>query len=201
VILHAGPGAPYRWSEPPPEVAGTNVAPAGRTADVVRPGEVWTPDLQATLDLPAAGASVHVTMSPRSTAGLAAPPRGTFADGNVYDVRVGDGLDGVGDGRLLLQTPHQATAVVFSVDGTSWTALDADVVSATEVDVAFQGSGLYLALTDHGSALAGAATAGAGVPLWSVVVLLAVSAAATRSSWRSAAARGRGTPRRSPASR
>ncbi len=201
-VVHAGPGEPYRWVDPPAAVAPANVAPQGRLAEVpagpdaMVPVEVWTPDLQATvaigggpLRVAPGRTSIPVAITPRSTTGLAPLPRSAIAAGNVYEVSVGERVTGT----LVLATAHEPTGALFSEDGRAWTAVELVASTAVEARVDYRGAGLYLATTDHASTELPAGPGGAGgVPTWVVLVVLAAAlvtlavAAGTRTSSRNA---------------
>ena len=183
---HTDPLAPYRWVSPPPEVAGGNVAPLERTADVpaqrdrLPAVEVWTGDLQAVLSLPdtelpaRARVTVSVGLQPRDAATLGRLPSPLSADGNAYAVFVTDGGGPAllaAPGRLTLAVPHAATAVLYSPDGATWTVLETSEPAANPVEAPFERSGYYLAAADH-PLVAGVSSGGVSAPL--VVGLVAV---------------------------
>ena len=191
VLAHPDPLAPYRWVNPPTEVAAGNVAPLARTAEVpsqrdhLAATEVWTGDLQAVLSLPdmklptSDRATVTVSLSPTDAATLGRLPSPLSADGNAYAVTVIDGdapAELATPGRVTLAVPHAATAVLYSSDGAAWTVVASTSTSPNQVEATFDRSGYYLAAIDH--PLTGGARSGGGVsrPLVATLVALPVLA-------------------------
>jgi hypothetical protein len=191
---HTGPLAAYRWVNPPSEVAAANTPPLSRQADLpaqrdrLLATDVWTGDLQATLALsetmlPARDrVAVSIAITPLDAAGLGAVPAPLSADGNAYDIALRDGDEDVGPlatpGRVILDVPHQATAVLFSPDGTRWTRLTPTATSASQVEATFGGPGFYLAATDHSLLGAPNGSSGMSGPLLAALVVLPVLACA-----------------------
>lgn len=135
----------YRWAD------GRGPAwPSGReaTVPVGQPTEVWTPDLHATLSLPAEAlvgdadaATLAVSLQPVDAATLAAVPDGLVAAGNAYRVEVALAAPG----RLILATPGPVAEVLHSTDGTAWTAIPHEVLPGRAIATVAE-PGHYLAV-------------------------------------------------------
>jgi len=178
----AGPATPYRWVAPPPEFAVTNAPPKAIEA-LVSVGEAGstvtaagTSDMQALVNLPpgaiptrAGEDTAAIRITAVDPARLEALPDGRAANGNAYRIQVEydrsrHPVDVLAtEGSIVLTIPHPEQAgMVTSVDGRTWTTLDAASVGApTLIGAAFTGSGYYLATTDP-SHLASPADAGTG---------------------------------------
>jgi hypothetical protein len=142
------PPAPYRWVDPPPELASTNVEPTPVTT-VVKLGNrgsataiVSTDDAQVTLVLPRGAfgnapqqQSVRVRIDPLPPDAVEPPEPPLRILGNVYRLRgnyvpSGDPapLQSVGARVVLvypfISTDHWQHAVIVSPDGESWTSVE-----------------------------------------------------------------------------
>lgn len=165
----AGPATPYRWVTPPPEFAVTNAPPQSVEA-LVSVGETGstvtaagTSDMQALVNLPPGAIPARtgentaaIRITPVDPATLDGVPSGRAANGNAYRMEVEYDRSRqpverfAAEGSIVLTVPHPEQAgIVTSVDGTTWTTLDAAPVgSPTLLGAAFGGSGYYLATTD-----------------------------------------------------
>lgn len=142
------PPAPYRWVDPPPELASTNVEPTSVTT-VVKLGNrgsataiVSTDDAQVTLVLPRGAfgnarqqQSVRVRIEPLPPDAVEPPEPPLRILGNVYRLRgnyVPSGeaasFQSVGARVVLvypfISTDHWQHAVIVSPDGESWTSVE-----------------------------------------------------------------------------
>jgi hypothetical protein len=144
------PPAPYRWVNPPPDLAAGNKPPASTrftlelTGDGSRLGAFSTSDGQINLVL-SEGAiparpgqtGVEVTVDPLDPATLAPPPSGLVSAGNAYRIQAAYRPSGLkvetlgGQSSVGLVYPLLATAVadpaghqvLSSADGRAWEAL------------------------------------------------------------------------------
>jgi hypothetical protein len=186
---HNEPLAPYRWVNPPPQVAAGNVAPIGcntvaaATPDAVVASDVWTGDLQAVLSFANAPLphrsrdSITVAITPVDAATLGPLPSGLTADGNALHITTTDGDTDLGTldppAKLILFVPHQTDLVVFAPDGSRWTTLSARSVAVTDTSTDYQRSGYYLAVANH--PLVAVATSAPRGAVIAIVVLLPVA--------------------------
>jgi hypothetical protein len=152
------PPAPYRWVEPPPELAAENVAPVGQAFNVALTGAgsetavLTTDDAQLTLIL-AEGSfaaadgqrSVEVRVEPLGPSAVSAPLPPTQILGNVYLVEAtyrpsGDPAPLQVETRVVLVYPlrlndHSGHEVLVSRRGASWRAVETnDLRSIQQVD-------------------------------------------------------------------
>jgi hypothetical protein len=141
-----GPAQPYRWVNPPPDLAATNVKPSSGVftltldAHGVRPQVLVTSDNQATINVPAEAIAAHsgdrsveITVTPVDPGTLAPPGDGLSSFGNAYriDARYrpsGAKVDNLAQPidvillypvTLNLQSTHHA--IYSSIDGQTWT--------------------------------------------------------------------------------
>jgi hypothetical protein len=159
------PPAPYRWVDPPPELAGTNQPPSSGTFPVAlgRRGSltavVTTEDALVTLILPKGSFAsaederrVEVTIEPLAPSDVGPVPDPLQILGNVYRIDAtyvpsGDAAPLVADARVVLTYPfstgaHPSNAIVSSEDGTAWTTLDTnDLPSIQQADAAIDALG------------------------------------------------------------
>lgn len=154
------PPIPYRWVEPPPELAATNLVPATERF-VIRLGDggtvsnvITTADAQVSLILPegifarADGQrSVEVTIEPLAASGVEPAEEPNRIVGNVYRLSAmyrpsGDpaALSGEGEARVVLIYPlttgdHGTHGVLVSADGRRWEEVDStDFTGIQQVD-------------------------------------------------------------------
>jgi hypothetical protein len=152
------PPTPYRWVDPPPELAGSNRAPTPATFraqlgnEGSRTAVFTTDDAQVTLILArgtfasAPGERfVEITVEPLAPSAVAAPEAPLRISGNVYLLEAayrpsGDPAALEIDTRVVLTYPllsndHGGHAVVLSTDGERWTAVDTnDLPSIQQAD-------------------------------------------------------------------
>jgi hypothetical protein len=137
------PSSTYRWM-------GDDDAPSGRDATLTQAvSSVWTADLQAVLTMApeVLGDGMTVAITPREARALAELPAGLFADGNVYEISID--AEAAVTGQLDLVLPHDATTVLVSADGESWSVVPTATFSPGHASVPLRGGGLFLAATDH----------------------------------------------------
>jgi hypothetical protein len=152
------PPAPYRWVEPPPELAAENVAPARQRFDVPltetgsETAVLTTDDAQLTVIL-AEGSfaaedgqrSVEVRVEPLGASSVSAPEPPTQIVGNVYLVEAtyrpsGDPAPLRIETRVVLVYPlrlndHAGHEVLVSRRGSEWRAVETnDLRSIQQVD-------------------------------------------------------------------
>ncbi|WP_157041687.1 hypothetical protein [Nitriliruptor alkaliphilus] len=152
---HDGPALNYRWVDG----SGAGVA-AGRAADLPadRPTELWTPDMQALLVLPAEalpgppGATVPAELRPVDAATLAPLPEGLAPASNAYLVD----LDLAASGWIVLAAAHPAVALLRSSDGSTWEVVPHDRLYGSMVGGPLEEPGLFLVASE----------ARGGVPAW-----------------------------------
>jgi hypothetical protein len=140
------PAQAYRWVNPPPDLAATNVKPSNGVftltldAHGVRPQVLVTSDNQATINVPAGAIAAHsgdrsveVTVTPVDPGTLVPPGDGLSSFGNAYRIEAAyrpsgtkvHHLDRPIDIVLLypvtlnLQSTHHA--IYSSIDGQTWT--------------------------------------------------------------------------------
>ncbi len=141
-----GPAQPYRWVNPPPDLAATNVKPSSGVfslaleANGVLPKVLVTSDNQATINVPSGAIAAHpgdrsveVTVTPVDPGTLAPPGDDLSSFGNAYRIEAAyrpsgtkvHHLDQPIDVVLLypvtlnLQSTHHA--LYSSIDGQTWT--------------------------------------------------------------------------------
>lgn len=162
-----GPPPPYKWVDPPPELAQGNERPVGATATIAiqkgktAAGAFSTPDAQfsivlqpAALQVPPHTQSVQIVITPLAAAAVQAdPPAGQEIAGNVYRVQATAQPSGMvltrldPSARVVLIYPASTTGVhvshtlVFSSSGQTWTRID-----TTDSAVQQQASGLIPAM-------------------------------------------------------
>lgn len=202
------PTTPYRWADPPPELASTNLAPAPGTfrVDLGNRGSLTavltTTDAQVTLILPkgsfppAEGArAVEVSIEPLAASAVDPPPPPLEILGNVVRVEatylpMGEPAELAAEARVVLTYPfstglHPGNMIVHSTDGTRWTTEDTnDLPSIQQADAPID------ALGDVAVAQDTTATSGPGITddesssvativITAGLIVLAVAAAAT----------------------
>jgi hypothetical protein len=161
--------APYRWVNPPPELAGTNQPPSsGRFTLLIRnggslPNTFVTSDNQTTLSFAkdaipahAAAKEARVAVQPEDPATFAPPPDGLTAFGNAVRIDVayaGGGSPAAFDADVdvslvypVTVTLHAAThEVLWSSDGSAWRPLTSkDSAVLQQVTATVPGPGYVL---------------------------------------------------------
>lgn len=208
------PAAPYRWVDPPPELASTNVEPTPVTT-VVELGNrgsetaiVSTDDAQVTLVLPrgAFGTAperqgVRVRIEPLPPDAVEPPEPPLRIIGNVYRMRgtyipSGDAapFQSVGARVVLvypfISTDHWQHAVIVSADGESWTAVETnDFRTIQQADGPIDTLD-YVAVAQTGTRVSPAPTADGGVDVATVAIIAGLVALATGAVWAVRPARG-----------
>lgn len=214
------PPAPYRWVDPPPELASTNVDPTPVTTvvDLGNRGSetaiVSTDDAQVTLVLPRGAfgtapqqQSVRVRIDPLPPDVVEPPEPPLRIIGNVYRLRgnyvpSGDRapIQSVGTRVILVYpffpTDHWQHAVISSADGESWTAVETnDFRAIQQADGPIDALG-YVAVAQTGMRAAQAPTADGGVDVATVAIIAGLVALAAGAVW--AIRPARGSSRRRP---
>ncbi len=164
------PPTPYRWVDPPPELATENVLPTpGSVVAELGPGGIdttvfTTPDAQVSVLLPEGsirpsrgGTTVEVTAEPLDPATLEAPPEPLRIAGNVIEVRAayepsGDAVTELAEPYQvvliypLLPNDHGGHVVITSPDGETWTEAETnDLPSVQQADATVDAFG-YVAV-------------------------------------------------------
>jgi hypothetical protein len=210
------PPAPYRWVDPPPELASTNVDPTP-VRTVVELGNrgsetaiVSTDDAQVTLVLPRGAfeaaperQGVRVSIEPLQPDTVEPPEPPLRILGNVYRlsgnyVPSGDAapFQSVGARVVLvypfISTDHWQHAVIVSADGESWTAVETnDFRAIQQADGPIDALG-YVAVVQTGVRVSPAptATANGGVDVATVAIIAGLVALAAGAVWAVRPARG-----------
>lgn len=196
------PPAPYRWVDPPPELASTNVEPTPVTT-VVKLGNrgnataiVSTDDAQVTLVLPRGAfgnapqqQSVRVRIDPLPPDAVEPPEPPLRILGNVYRLRgnyvpSGDPAPLQTEGvRVVLvypfiSTDHWQHAVIVSPDGESWTSVETnDFRGIQQADGPIETLG-YVAVVQTGVRASPAPTAEDGVDVATIGIVVGLIALA-----------------------
>jgi hypothetical protein len=159
VLLDGGtPPTPYRWVDPPPELASTNLEPASATFPVELGNRgsltavLTTTDAQITLILPkgsfppAEGArEVEVSIEPLAASAIEPPPPPLEILGNVYRLEAtyvpsDEPAELAAEARVVLVYPfssgvHPGHTIVHLLDGRTWTTADTnDLPSIQQAD-------------------------------------------------------------------
>jgi hypothetical protein len=196
------PPAPYRWVDPPPELASTNVEPTSVTTVVklVNRGSataiVSTDDAQVTLVLPRGAfgnarqqQSVRVSIEPLPPDAVEPPEPPLRILGNVYRLRgnyvpSGDAapFHSVGARVVLvypfISTDHWQHAVIVSPDGESWTSVETnDFRGIQQVDGPIDTLG-YVAVVQTGVRASPAPTVEDGVDVATIGIVVGLIALA-----------------------
>lgn len=135
------PPEPYRFIDPPPDLAATNKPPIG-AEDTVPLGEdeflgatVLTDDNQAFVIFdpggvaqPPGAENVKITIEPLDPATIGDPPDGLAYDGNAYRITgiyqpSGETIEMTAVAKVLLRYPFAATTILRR-DGDVWTELE-----------------------------------------------------------------------------
>ena len=193
------PPPPYRWVEPPPDLAATNDEPAGGsfTVDLTNKGSTAgafsTPDSQATIIVSEGSIAsaqgqerVRIELNPLDPDQLGAPPSGLEFAGNAYRItatyepgeqEIAEVTAGA-DQRVVLVYPaaasesgHQAVTLLSSADGQKWTRLETnDSGVQQQAQATFEVFG-YFAVA-RPPAPTGLSTSAIGVVALSVILLV-----------------------------
>ncbi|MDQ1397535.1 MAG: hypothetical protein QOG64_2794 [Acidimicrobiaceae bacterium] len=134
---------PYRWVNPPKELAGSNQRPSRATKTIPlgpngsASSDTSTDDGQVLLSLPDGGLAPHppdtaavAAIDPIDPATLAPLPAPYTADGNAYHVTLTytpsntPVPEAAKQGSILLRYPSVATVMLFSPDGKAWQPID-----------------------------------------------------------------------------
>jgi hypothetical protein len=202
------PPTPYRWVDPPPELASTNLAPAPGTFRVglgnrgSETAVLTTSDAQVTLILPKGsfppteGArALEVSIEPLAASAVDPPTPPLEIVGNVYRLEAtefpsGEPAELVAEARVVLTYPfstgaHPGHTIVHSSDGASWTTSDTnDLPSIQQADAPIDGLG-YVAVARDTTATSvpgiadGESSSVATIVIAAGLVVLAVAAALT----------------------
>lgn len=213
------PPAPYRWVDPPPELASTNVEPAPATALVELGNQgsvtaiVSTEDAQVTLVLPRGAfatarqqTDVRVQIEPLAQSAAARPDPPLRILGNVYRVSAryvpsDDAAPLAGGARVVLVYPfiptdHSEHAVVVSADGRPWTTVETnDFRSIQQADGPIDTLG-HIAVARTRRTAPQAPTAEDGVDVATVAIIVGLVALAAGVVWAVRPTRGRASGRR-----
>jgi hypothetical protein len=189
------PPTPYRWVDPPPELAGTNLAPASATFRVELGNRgsltaiVTTDDAQVTLILPrgtfaesAGERGVEVRIEPLAPSEIEPPDPPAGILGNVYRLRAdyvpsGERAALAGDARVVLvypflSTDHFGHSVISSPDGVDWTAVETnDFRSIQQADGPIETLG-YVAVAQTGVTASPSAGPGETSSIATVVIVV-----------------------------
>jgi hypothetical protein len=225
------PPTPYRWVDPPPELASTNLVPAPGTfrVELGNRGNVTavltTTDAQVTLILPKGSfapaereRAVEVSIEPLGASSIDPPPPPFEILGNVYRldstyIPSDEPAELAAEARVVLTYPfstgaHPGHTIIHSSDGASWIAIDTnDLPSIQQADAPIDSLG-YVAVARDTTATTPVPTNDEGSPVATIaiavgLVVLAVAAAATvwGPSIRRGRIRGRPNRRRTGAAR
>ena len=169
------PPTPYRWVDPPPELASTNLAPAPGTFRVELGNRgsltavLTTTDAQVTLILPKGSfapaegeRAIDVSIEPLAASEVDPPPPPLEIEGNVYLLTAAylpsdEPAELAAEARTVLTYPfstgvHPGNTIVHSTDGITWTAVDTnDLPSIQQADAPIGALG-YVAVARDPSA-------------------------------------------------
>ena len=218
------PPTPYRWVDPPPELASTNLAPApgnfrvelGNRGNVT--AVLTTTDAQVTVILPKGSfppaereRALEVSIEPLGSSSVDPPPPPFEILGNVYrldatSIPSDEPAELAGEARVVLTYPfstgaHPGHTIVHSTDGASWTATDTnDLPSIQQADAPIEALGYVAAARDMTATTPGP-TDDEGSPVATIALsvgLVVLAAAAAVTLWGPSIRRGRsrGRPNR-----
>jgi hypothetical protein len=198
------PPTPYRWVDPPPELASTNLAPAPGTFRVELGNRgsltavLTTTDAQVTLILPKGSfapaegdRAIEVSIEPLAASGSDPPPPPLEIEGNVYRLGAtylpsGEPAEFAAEARVVLTYPfstgvHPGNTIVHSTDGATWITVDTnDLPSIQQADAPIDALG-YVAVAGDPTATVPPGLAGdegSSVATIAIVVGLVILAAA-----------------------
>lgn len=202
------PPTPYRWVDPPPELASTNLAPAPGTFRVelgnrgTLTAVLTTTDAQVTLILPKGSfppadgtRAVEVSIEPLAASAVDPPPPPLEIEGNVYRleatyVPTDEPAELAAEARAVLTYPfstgvHPGNTIVQSTDGATWTTVDTnDLPSIQQADAPIVALGYVAVARDTTATTAPGPTNDESSPVATIaivagLVVLAVAAALT----------------------
>jgi hypothetical protein len=212
------PPTPYRWVDPPPELASTNLAPAPGTFRVELGNRgsltavLTTTDAQVTLILPKGsfapaedGRAVEVSIEPLAASEVDPPPPPLEIEGNVYRLEAtylpsNEPAELAAEARVVLTYPfstgvHPGNTVVHSTDGVTWTTVDTnDLPSIQQADAPIDPLGYVAVARDPTAAVPPGLTGDEGSPVAKIVIvagLVVLAAAAAVTLWGPSIRRGR----------
>lgn len=217
------PPTPYRWVDPPPELASTNLVPAPGTflVELGNRGNVTavltTTDAQVTLILPKGSfapaereRAVEVSIEPLGASSVDPPPPPFEILGNVYRLDAtylpsDEPAELAAEARVVLTYPfstgpHPGHTIVHSSDGASWTATDTnDLPSIQQADGPIEALG-YVAVAQDMTATTPGPANDEGSPVATIAIsvgLVVLAVAAAAALWGPSIRRGgRGRPNR-----
>jgi hypothetical protein len=183
------PPVRYNWMKPPPEFSLGNVIPKLKVGDIPLSSTVTGSAVAPTDDgqfvvnfaqgsLPAhdGDTKVHWVITPLDPATVASPPVGLAADGNAYRIDLTYEPSGTSVGALavpgdvIMTSPHNSVAMMYSANGTSWQKLASQQVGGpTTIGTTFTSPGYYLVASKPQT---GAKGGGSGTVLIAVSVAL-----------------------------
>lgn len=218
------PPTPYRWVDPPPELASTNLVPAPGTfrIELGNRGNVTavltTTDAQVTLILPKGSVApaereraLEVSIEPFGASSVDPPPPPFEILGNVYRldstyIPSDEPAELAAEARVVLTYPfstgsHPGNTVLHSSDGASWTATDTnDLPSIQQADAPIEALGYVAVARDTTATATPGSTNDEGSPVATIVIsvgLVALAAAAAVALWGQPIRRGRKSGRTS----
>ncbi len=190
------PPPPYRWVDPPKELAAGNVKPPPTVVDVPLAAEgsalrgIATDDGQFVLNLPDGAivardteTSVKVEVAPVGPASLGPLPPGLRADGNAYRASMAYQPSSqpvatlAKPGSLVMTVPEAGDAVLYSADGRTWTTLTTQNLGGpVNPGANFDQPGYYLGATRAPVPEASGGSSGLGDRVVAVAVITVVVA-------------------------
>ena len=202
------PPTPYRWVDPPPELASTNLAPAPGTFRVELgtrgslTAVLTTTDAQVTLILPKGSfalaegeRSIEVSIEPLAAAEVDPPLPPLEIEGNVYLLEAtyvpsDEPAELAAEARVVLTYPfstgvHPGNTIVHSTEGTTWSTADTnDLPSIQQADAPIDPLGYVAVARDTTATTAPGPTNDESSPVASIaiavgLVVLAAAAAVT----------------------
>ena len=220
------PPTPYRWADPPPELASTNLAPAPGTFRVglanrgSETAVLTTTDAQVTLILPKGsfpatdGArAVEVSIDPLAESTVDPPPPPLQIEGNVYRLEASfvptdEPAELAAEARVVLTYPfstgvHTGNTLVHSTDGARWTTVDTnDLPSIQQADAPIEALGYVAVARDPTTTPAPETTDDESSPVATIAItvgLVVLAAATAVTVWGPSIRRGKsGTTSRPP---
>lgn len=212
------PPTPYRWVDPPPELASTNLAPAPGTFRVELGNRgsltavLTTTDAQVTLILPKGsfapaedGRAVEVSIEPLAASEVDPPPPPFEIEGNVYRLEAtylpsNEPAELAAEARVVLTYPfstgvHPGNTVVHSTDGVTWTTVDTnDLPSIQQADAPIDLLGYVAVARDTTATTAPGPTNDESSPVATIAIsvgLVVLAAAAAVTLWGPSIRRGK----------
>ena len=212
------PPTPYRWVDPPPELASTNLAPAPGTFRVELGNRgsltavLTTTDAQVTLILPKGsfapaedGRAVEVSIEPLAASEVDPPPPPLEIEGNVYRLEAtylpsNEPAELAAEARVVLTYPfstgvHPGNTVMHSTDGITWTTVDTnDLPSIQQADAPIDPLGYVAVARDTTATTAPGPTNDESSPVATIAILVGLvvlAAAAAVTLWGPSIRRGK----------